>query len=37
MQHRKQHSLEILARCVDMVEINTRFYGHIKPHLANSG
>ena len=34
MQHRKQHPLEILARCFDMVEINTSFYGHIKPHLA---
>jgi uncharacterized protein YecE (DUF72 family) len=34
MAHRKQHPLEILARCFDMVEINTSFYGHIKPHLA---
>src|SRR5580693_912189 len=34
MRHRKQHPLEILARCFDMVEINTSFYGHIKPHLA---
>ncbi len=34
MQHRKQHPLEVLARCFDMVEINTSFYGHIKPHLA---
>ena len=34
MQHRKQHPLEILAQCFDMVEINTSFYGHIKPHLA---
>src|SRR5690242_17411155 len=34
MQHRKQHPLEILARCFDMVEVNTSFYGHIKPHLA---
>ena len=34
MQHRKQHPLDILARCFDMVEINTSFYGHIKPHLA---
>ena len=34
MQHRKQHPLEIVARCFDMVEINTSFYGHIKPHLA---
>jgi uncharacterized protein YecE (DUF72 family) len=34
MQHRKQHPLEYIARCFDMVEINTSFYGHIKPHLA---
>jgi len=34
MQHRKQHPLDILARCFDTVEINTSFYGHIKPHLA---
>jgi uncharacterized protein YecE (DUF72 family) len=34
MQHRKQHPLEILARCFDVVEINTSFYGHIKPELA---
>ena len=34
MQRRKQHPLEILARCFDMVEINTSFYGHIKPELA---
>jgi uncharacterized protein YecE (DUF72 family) len=34
MQHRKQHPLDILARCFDVVEINTSFYGHIKPHLA---
>ena len=34
MLHRKQHPLEILARCFDMVEVNTSFYGHIKPHLA---
>jgi uncharacterized protein YecE (DUF72 family) len=34
MQHRKQHPLEFLAQCFDMVEINTSFYGHIKPHLA---
>jgi len=34
MQRRKQHPLEILARCFDLVEINTSFYGHIKPHLA---
>jgi uncharacterized protein YecE (DUF72 family) len=31
---RRQHPLEILARCFDMVEINNSFYGHIKPELA---
>jgi uncharacterized protein YecE (DUF72 family) len=34
MQRRKQHPLEIVARCFDLVEINTSFYGHIKPELA---
>ena len=34
MQRRKQHALEFLAQCFDMVEINTSFYGHIKPELA---
>ena len=34
MQRRKQHPLEILARCFDVVEINTSFYGHIKPEVA---
>ena len=34
MSRRKQHPLEILARCFDMVEINTSFYGHIKPEIA---
>lgn len=34
MQRRKEHPLEYVARCFDMVEINTSFYGHIKPHLA---
>jgi len=34
MQRRKQHPLEIVARCFDMVEVNTSFYGHIKPELA---
>jgi len=34
MNHRKEHPLEYLARCFDMVEVNTSFYGHIKPHLA---
>src|ERR1700693_5546307 len=31
---RKQHPLEYLAQCFDMVEVNTSFYGHIKPELA---
>lgn len=34
MTRRKQHPLEILAQCFDVVEINTSFYGHIKPELA---
>jgi uncharacterized protein YecE (DUF72 family) len=34
MQHRKQHPLDLLAQCFDAVEINTSFYGHIKPHIA---
>jgi len=35
MQRGKQHPLEYIARCFDMVEINTSFYGHIKPELAH--
>lgn len=31
---RKQHPLEYVAQCFDLVEINTSFYGHIKPELA---
>jgi len=34
MQRRKEHPLEYLAQCFDMVEINTSFYGHIKAELA---
>jgi len=34
MQRRKEHPLEYVAQCFDMVEINTSFYGHIKPELA---
>jgi uncharacterized protein YecE (DUF72 family) len=34
MQRRKRHPLELVARCFDAVEINTSFYGHIKPELA---
>src|ERR1700678_61139 len=34
MTRRKQHALEFLAQCFDVVEINTSFYGHIKPELA---
>jgi uncharacterized protein YecE (DUF72 family) len=34
MSRRKGHPLEIIARCFDVVEINTSFYGHIKPELA---
>ncbi|MFZ0759061.1 MAG: DUF72 domain-containing protein [Candidatus Sulfotelmatobacter sp.] len=31
MQHRKQHPLEYLARFFDTTEINTSFYGPLKP------
>ena len=34
MHRRKQHPLELVARCFDTVEINTSFFGHIKPVLA---
>jgi uncharacterized protein YecE (DUF72 family) len=34
LQHRKLHPLEYLARFFDTTEINTSFYGPIKPELA---
>ena len=34
VQRRKVHPLEYLAHFFDVVEINTSFYGHIKPELA---
>lgn len=34
MSRRKQHPLELVSRCFDVVEINTSFYGHIKPEIA---
>jgi len=34
MSRRKQHPLLLVARCFDMVEINSSFYGHIKPEIA---
>ena len=34
VQGKKQHALDWLARCFDVVEINTSFYGHIRPELA---
>ncbi|MGA2920255.1 MAG: DUF72 domain-containing protein [Candidatus Sulfotelmatobacter sp.] len=34
MQRRKQHPLEYLALFFDTVEINTSFYGPLKPELA---
>jgi uncharacterized protein YecE (DUF72 family) len=34
MQHRKVHPLEYLARFFDTAEINTSFYGPLKPELA---
>lgn len=34
MRRRKIHPLEYLARFFDTVEINTSFYGHIRPELG---
>ena len=34
MQHKKIHPLEYLARFFDTTEINTSFYGPLKPELA---
>jgi uncharacterized protein YecE (DUF72 family) len=34
MRNRKQHPLEYLARFFDTTEINTSFYGPLKPELA---
>jgi uncharacterized protein YecE (DUF72 family) len=34
LDHRKVHSLEYLARFFDTIEINTSFYGPMKPELA---
>jgi uncharacterized protein YecE (DUF72 family) len=34
MSRRKQHPLALVARCFDVVEINTSFYGHIRPEIA---
>ena len=34
MQHSRQHPLEYLARFFDTTEINTSFYGPLKPELA---
>jgi uncharacterized protein YecE (DUF72 family) len=34
MARRRQHALDFVARCFDVVEVNTSFYGHIKPELA---
>src|SRR5438128_12629866 len=34
MSRRKQHPLQLIARCFDVVAINTSFYGHIKPEIA---
>ena len=31
---KSQHPVEFLAQYLDMIEINTSFYGHIKPELA---
>jgi uncharacterized protein YecE (DUF72 family) len=34
MQRKKQHPLELISQCFDMVEVNTSFYGHLKPELV---
>ena len=34
MSRRKQHPLTLIARCFDVAEINTSFYGHIRPEIA---
>jgi uncharacterized protein YecE (DUF72 family) len=34
MARRKEHPLEYMGRCFDVVEINTSFYGHIRPEVA---
>ena len=34
MSRKRRHPLEFVARCFDVVEINTSFYGHIKPEIA---
>src|SRR5258708_30847512 len=34
LDHRKVHQLEYLARFFDTTEINTSFYGPLKPELA---
>ena len=34
MARNKRHPLEFVARSFDVVEINTSFYGHIKPEIA---
>ncbi len=31
---RKQHPVEYLAQYLDLIEINTSFYGHLKPELV---
>ena len=34
VRRKKVHALEYLAHFFDVVEINTSFYGHIRPELA---
>ena len=36
LKKRKQHPVEYLAGYFDAIEINTSFYGHIKPSVAKS-
>ena len=35
LKKRKQHPLGYLAQFFDLVEINTSFYGHLKPEVVN--
>src|SRR6478752_60236 len=36
LKKRKRHPLEYLAQFVDCCEINTSFYGHIRPNVGKS-
>jgi uncharacterized protein YecE (DUF72 family) len=34
MQRKKQHPLELISQCFDMVEVNISIYGHLQPELV---